>query len=569
MVLTPFIPKQDQTLRAVDIGGSSTWTAVLRAVVWAKIHARANRWRCSPLTDRLAQVIEVSAVLFVGTVFGLTSGWLTYKLASQSRWAEFENLSSFLFLATLLGCSVSCFLRNARSGAIRPRALRHLALTDGQLWSVSVLDVSTSGVSVIVFGVLIGHFLGVLVARGASALWLAPVLFMGVYLPLLLVSLSCAALLDSALEGSGVLSEHKRVTTVGLGLLLVACIILLLPRSAIAIAALTEGFSAWRTLVSALLPSQLAAAGLTDFLRLPLRPGAPAGTTGLLLGLAATAWWTGRRYNRRLLEDRPFSRAHEHSRSGWKSPLAPSLTAALVQREFRYLTRTGYGRFAILLTALLCAVGPRLSASGGPLTRLPGLSTTQANFLVVLVCSLQVLALASNAFGWDGRGAIAFSLGSVSAGRVLVAKNLTTLLLAQVPLVAELLITKDTGLRPFQKLVIATGFEAYLVASLVVFNWMSVAYPRSLSAGRLGSGGGASSSSSVLFLVWITAGAMMIFPLDQVSRIGDSNGALAAALLALAGVSAAVAYRWAFAGCARRLESDSPAFLAKLLGETA
>jgi hypothetical protein len=543
--------------------------AVVRAVLWARLRAHINHWHRSSLADKAAESIGGIALFFLAGLFGLTAGLLASGLVSHSQSEALERLSSFLFLAAFLAWLVSPLLRRGHVGSIRPRALRHLALTDLQLWSLTILEALTSSVSIPIFGLLVGHFFGILASTGASALWFVP----GLYFPFVVISISCSALLDSALEGAFGFPS-KRVTIVILGLLAASVgALLLLSRSGsdVEISA-GNAIALWRRSFS-WLPSSLAARSLVSSLSRPFRPGLATEPIAMLAVQAGIAWWAGSRLTRKLLEDRVFPRGRPRSLKAVANPCSATTTAALVQREVRYLIRTGFGRFTLLMTGLLCGSGSflyaGLTAQNNPLTRALSLTTAQNMFLTTLLCSLQVLALASNSFGWDGRGAIAFCLGSVSFKRVLLAKNLTTALLAQTIACAGLLITKAAGLSLMDGMVIALSFDVYLLVGLGVFNWISVARPHALLGGRLAAGAGVGSGASIQFLSWIIIGFAMVLPVGWIARIAASNPTTAALLLGTAFAVAAGFYCWALRGCSRRLESGVPTFLATFLGEVA
>lgn len=168
------------------------------------------------------------------------------------------------------------------------------------------------------------------------------------------------------------------------------------------------------------------------------------------------------------------------------SALSPQV-AAVVRKEFRYLTRNGFAFLTLLLPPLLVLLftsqfaGKHPTASGRPLSAemfFPGMMA----YLILIL-----MAPAYNSFAYEGRGIQTYFMAPLRFREVFLGKNLMLVSVLGVELgVTMAMFAWRAGLPSLPRLVatlIAMVFA--IVGQLTIANWSSVNFPRKLEFGQM------------------------------------------------------------------------------------
>jgi ABC-2 type transport system permease protein len=181
---------------------------------------------------------------------------------------------------------------------------------------------------------------------------------------------------------------------------------------------------------------------------------------------------------------RPASRIGDAS--DHLSALSPQV-AAVLRKEFRYLTRNGFAFFTLLLPPLLVLLftsqfaGKHPTVSGRPLSAdmfFPGMMA----YLILIL-----MAPAYNTFAYEGRGIQTYFMAPLRFREVFLGKNLMLVSVLGVELSLTLaLLAWRVGL-PSLSMLVATlaGMVFAIVGQLTIANWSSVNFPRKLEFGQM------------------------------------------------------------------------------------
>jgi hypothetical protein len=168
------------------------------------------------------------------------------------------------------------------------------------------------------------------------------------------------------------------------------------------------------------------------------------------------------------------------------SALSPQV-AAVVRKEFRYLTRNGFAFFTLLLPPLLVLLftsefaGKHPTVSGRPLSAdlfFPGMMA----YLILIL-----MAPAYNSFAYEGRGMQTYFMAPLRFREVFLGKNLmlASVLVVELGLTLAMLAWR-VGLPSLPILVATLAATVFaIVGQLVIANWSSVNFPRKLEFGQM------------------------------------------------------------------------------------
>ena len=168
------------------------------------------------------------------------------------------------------------------------------------------------------------------------------------------------------------------------------------------------------------------------------------------------------------------------------SVLAPQI-AAVVRKEFRYLTRNGFAFITLLMPPLLVLLfssqfggkHPTLSHRGiSPEMFFPGMMA----YLVLIL-----LAPAYNCFAFEGRGIQTYFMSPVRFRNVFLGKNLllVSILTLEIAL-AIVVFALRVGLpAPPRFLATLAAIVFVVVGQLSIANWSSLSFPRKLEFGQM------------------------------------------------------------------------------------
>jgi len=166
--------------------------------------------------------------------------------------------------------------------------------------------------------------------------------------------------------------------------------------------------------------------------------------------------------------------------------LSPQV-AAIVRKEFRYLTRNSFSFFTLIMPPLLILIfsaqltGARAHASGFPVSSemlFPGIMA----YLVLIL-----MAPAYNCFAFEGRGIQTYFMAPLRFREVFLGKNLMLLSVLAVEMVLSLaMLAWRLGLPSLPVFVATiTAIVFAVVGQLTLANWSSLNFPRKLEFGQM------------------------------------------------------------------------------------
>jgi ABC-2 type transport system permease protein len=168
------------------------------------------------------------------------------------------------------------------------------------------------------------------------------------------------------------------------------------------------------------------------------------------------------------------------------SLLSPQV-AAIVRKEFRYLTRNGFAYLTLLLPPLLILIfsmnsaGWHLTVSGKGISAdlfFPGMMA----YLILIL-----MAPAYNSFAYEGRGIQTYFTAPLRFRDVLLGKNLMLVSVLSLEIVLSMaMLTWRVGL-PSAHMLVATcaAIVFTIVGQLTIANWSSITFPRKMEFGRM------------------------------------------------------------------------------------
>ena len=169
-------------------------------------------------------------------------------------------------------------------------------------------------------------------------------------------------------------------------------------------------------------------------------------------------------------------------RPGWLSPPV----AAMVMKEFRYLTRNGFAFLTLLLPPIMVVF---FSFQFGPGSVLKQHSLKPSLFFPGMMAYLILILLspAYNSFAYEGRGIQTYFMAPVRFRDVLLGKNLFLMGLVGFELAVSLaLLTWRVGWPGTSMFVATVMAGAFAVlGQLAIANWSSLSFPKKMEIGKM------------------------------------------------------------------------------------
>ncbi len=168
------------------------------------------------------------------------------------------------------------------------------------------------------------------------------------------------------------------------------------------------------------------------------------------------------------------------------SLLSPQV-AAIVRKEFRYLTRNGFAYLTLLMPPLLILIFS-MNSAGWHLTR-GGKGVSAEIFFPGMMAYLILILMAPayNSFAYEGRGIQTYFTAPVRFREVFLGKNLmlVSVLAMEIALSLAMLVWR-VGL-PSAHMLVATcaAIIFTVVGQLTIANWSSITFPRKMEFGQM------------------------------------------------------------------------------------
>jgi ABC-2 type transport system permease protein len=240
------------------------------------------------------------------------------------------------------------------------------------------------------------------------------------------------------------------------------------------------------------------------------------GTAVLVLfvvALSALLWMRFKAQYRgeELSESAAPSRVRTRSIAKWNAlPEIPGLlspqVAAVLRKEFRYLTRNGFAAIALLTPPLFIFLFSMQFAGRHPVSISKAASPELFFPGMMAYLVLVLMAPAYNSFGYEQKGIQAFFLAPVRFRDVLLAKNLVLVAVLTLEVVLSIgVLAIRTGLPStpiFAATLVALVFN--VTGQLSIANWSSLSFPRKLNFGQMGRQG------QTGMVVWIMFGTQIL-----------------------------------------------------------
>jgi len=168
------------------------------------------------------------------------------------------------------------------------------------------------------------------------------------------------------------------------------------------------------------------------------------------------------------------------------SVLSPQI-AAVVRKEFRYLTRNGFAFITLLMPPLLVLLFS--SQFGGKHPTVSHRSISPEMFFPGMMAYLVLILLAPayNSFAYEGRGIQTYFTSPVRFRNVLLGKNLLLVTVLAVEIVLAIIVFAFRVGLPAQPRFLATlaAIVFIVVGQLSIANWSSLSFPRKLEFGQM------------------------------------------------------------------------------------
>ena len=233
--------------------------------------------------------------------------------------------------------------------------------------------------------------------------------------------------------------------------------------------------------------------------------------SGLTL-YAALAFLLLRRQLRSLHQGEIYAEAYQvhHElkvRKGWTFPLVDEVTAAIMEKELRYIRQSARMMLQLIYPPVIFLVvafnGPgwKKLFVGRPQVLLPG----AAVFML-----LSVSNLAYNIFGMDKEGFGRWLLAPLSLRKVLLAKNLTHGgILCSIYALMAVVVIAITHVPPVLVLTVTVAFLAILIIQLSAGSLISVYWPRRIELTQMSSKLSSNAAGLVSMLVFLPLAALV------------------------------------------------------------
>jgi len=168
------------------------------------------------------------------------------------------------------------------------------------------------------------------------------------------------------------------------------------------------------------------------------------------------------------------------------SLLSPQV-AAIVRKEFRYLTRNGFAYFTLLLPPILILIFSMNFSGSHPTVGGKGVSADLFFPGMMAYLILILMAPAYNSFAYEGRGIQVYFAAPLRFRDVLLGKNLilVSVLFVEIALSLAMLAWR-VGL-PWPHVLVATCAAVIftIVGQLTIANWSSITFPRKMEFGQM------------------------------------------------------------------------------------
>jgi ABC-2 type transport system permease protein len=173
--------------------------------------------------------------------------------------------------------------------------------------------------------------------------------------------------------------------------------------------------------------------------------------------------------------------AHDHL-----SLLSP-IVAAILRKEFRYLTRNSFAYFTLLLPPLLILIFSMNFAGRHPAVGGRGVSAELFFPGMMAYLILILMAPAYNSFAYEGRGIQTYFTAPLRFRDVLLGKNLLLVLVLSVEILLSLvMLAWRVGLPSLHMLTATCAAIIFtIVGQLSVANWSSITFPRKMEFGQM------------------------------------------------------------------------------------
>ena len=167
------------------------------------------------------------------------------------------------------------------------------------------------------------------------------------------------------------------------------------------------------------------------------------------------------------------------------SALSPQV-AAIVRKEFRYLTRNSFSFFTLIMPPILVVMFSSMFSGRHPTTQHP-ISPEMLFPSIMAYLVLILMAPAYNCFAFEGRGIQTYFMAPLRFREVFLGKNLLLLSVLLVEMALSLaMLTWRLGL-PSPPVFVATltAIVFAVVGQLTLANWSSLNFPRKLEFGQM------------------------------------------------------------------------------------
>ena len=166
--------------------------------------------------------------------------------------------------------------------------------------------------------------------------------------------------------------------------------------------------------------------------------------------------------------------------------LSPQV-AAVVRKEFRYLTRNGFAYLTLLMPPLLVLVFSSQFAGRHPTVSGKAVSAEMFFPGMMAYLILILMAPAYNCFAYEGRGIQTYFTAPLSFRDVFLGKNLVLVSILTLEIALSMvMLTWRVGLPSIPRLVATIAAIVFtVVGQLTVANWSSLSFPRKLEFGQM------------------------------------------------------------------------------------
>ncbi len=166
--------------------------------------------------------------------------------------------------------------------------------------------------------------------------------------------------------------------------------------------------------------------------------------------------------------------------------LSPQV-AAVVRKEFRYLTRNGFAYLTLLMPPLLVLVFSSQFAGRHPTVAGKAVSAEMFFPGMMAYLILILMAPAYNSFAYEGRGIQTYFTAPLRFRNVFLGKNLVLVSILALEIALSMaMLTWRVGLPSVPRLVATIAAIIFtIVGQLTVANWSSLNFPRKLEFGQM------------------------------------------------------------------------------------